>query len=191
MLADVGEDEVGGDGGDLVEAGFAEFALYVVLFGKAEAAVGLQGDVGGFPGGIGRQQFGHVGFCAAGLAAVKETGGFKAHQVGGADVDVGLGDGELDALILADWPFKDHPLLRIATGTINEPVTIANTFGGNQNTLGVHAIQNVAKAHAFLTNEAVERDAQIVEEDLGSVVVDHYLDWLDGDAVAHRFSQIN
>ena len=49
VLADVGEDEVGGDGDDLVEAAFAEFAPHIALFGEAEDAVGLQGDVGRFP----------------------------------------------------------------------------------------------------------------------------------------------
>jgi hypothetical protein len=56
---------VGGDGGDEVEAGLAELALDVVLGGEAEAAVGLDADVGGFPGGLGAEVLGHVGLGAA------------------------------------------------------------------------------------------------------------------------------
>jgi hypothetical protein len=37
----VAEDEVGGDGRHLVEAGFAELAFHVAISSEAEAAVGL------------------------------------------------------------------------------------------------------------------------------------------------------
>jgi hypothetical protein len=60
MLGDVGEDEVGGDGGHLVEARLAELALQIVLGVEAVASEGLDGDVGRLPGGICSQELGQV-----------------------------------------------------------------------------------------------------------------------------------
>jgi hypothetical protein len=52
MLAEMRQDQVGRYRRHLVEPGFAELALDVVFGGEAEAAVGLQADVGGLPGCI-------------------------------------------------------------------------------------------------------------------------------------------
>src|SRR5581483_5007338 len=49
VLADVGQDQVGGDGSHLVEAGLPELALDVVLLGEAVPAVELHGGVGRLP----------------------------------------------------------------------------------------------------------------------------------------------
>src|ERR1700722_19772052 len=49
VLADIGEDQVGGDRRGLVEAGFAPFALDVVFLGEREAAEGGERSLGGVP----------------------------------------------------------------------------------------------------------------------------------------------
>ncbi len=45
--------------------------------------------------------------------------------------NVGLGNGELDTLILTNGPSKNHTLIGITTGLINAPVGIANALGSN------------------------------------------------------------
>ena len=72
--------------------------------------MGLQAYIGGLPRGVGSQQFCHLGFRAAGLLRVKEASRFVAHQVRGAQIGIGLGDGKLNALILSNRPIKDDAL---------------------------------------------------------------------------------
>jgi hypothetical protein len=67
------------------------------------------------PRGLGGQVLGHVGLGAAGLVGVEQAAGLPAHQVGGLDLDVGLGDRELHALVLADRPAEHHALLDVRT----------------------------------------------------------------------------
>src|SRR5579871_663833 len=57
MLGDVGQYQIGRDRRDLIEPRLAEFALHIVFFGKAEAAMGLYTGIRGFPGGVRRQHF--------------------------------------------------------------------------------------------------------------------------------------
>jgi hypothetical protein len=49
VLGEVGQDQVGRDRGDEVEAVLPEFSLHVVLGGEAETAVRLQAHVRRFP----------------------------------------------------------------------------------------------------------------------------------------------
>ena len=49
VFGDVGQDQVGRDRRHQVQASFPELALDVVLRGEAEAAVGLDADIGRFP----------------------------------------------------------------------------------------------------------------------------------------------
>lgn len=49
LLRDVGKDQIGRDGGDLVEPRFPKLALHVVVRCEAEAAVRLQAGVGRLP----------------------------------------------------------------------------------------------------------------------------------------------
>src|SRR5690606_18493098 len=53
VLGHVGKDEIGGNRRHLVQARFAELALYVVFGGEAEAPMELQAGVGRFPGCVG------------------------------------------------------------------------------------------------------------------------------------------
>src|SRR5690349_12353219 len=70
MFGQIGEDQIGRDRRHLVEAGFAEFALDIELFGKAEAAMGLDAGFSRAPARLRRQHLGHVGFSTAVLACL-------------------------------------------------------------------------------------------------------------------------
>jgi hypothetical protein len=78
-------------------------------------------------------------FFAAGFALVEEGGGSLNDQIGGFGLGKGTRYGELDALVLSDGALKDDSFTRISAGFVDEPAGIANTFGGDQETFGVHA----------------------------------------------------
>jgi hypothetical protein len=81
---------------------------------------------------------------AAGLLRVEQRAGLEAHQVGRLDLDEGLGDRELHALVLADRPVEDDALAGVAAGAFDEPVAVADALGGDQRALGVEAVEDVA-----------------------------------------------
>ena len=119
--------------------------------------------VGRLPARLGRQVLGHVGLGAAGLPRVEQLAGAKAHQVGGRDLDPGLGDGERHALVLADRPAEDDALARIARHPVDEPVAVADALGGDQRALGVEPVEDVLEALAFLADQVVDRDLEVLE----------------------------
>ena len=64
-------------------------------------------------------------------------------------------------------------------------------LGGDQAALGVHAVEDVAEALAFLADQGVAGDRHVVEEHLAGVVVDHGVDGPDGAAVPLRLAQVD
>ena len=191
MLGQVGIDQVGGDRRDLVEPRLAELALDIVLLGEAEAAMRLQAHIGGGPGGIGGQQLRHVGFLAAGNLAVIHLRRALDHQRRRFRLRIGLGDRELDALILPDRAAEHLALIGIAGGLGDEPAGIADAFGGDQDALRIHAVQDVAEALAFLADQVLRRHFQIVQEDFRGGVVQHGADRADGQPLAQRLFHID
>lgn len=49
VLTDIGQHEVGRDGGDLKESGFSPLSFHVILSGIAKAAMVLQAGLGSMP----------------------------------------------------------------------------------------------------------------------------------------------
>ena len=76
-----------------------------------------------------------------------------AHQVGRLDVDVRARDRELHALVLADRPVEHDALVRVARRALDEPAAVADALGGDQNPLGVQAVEQIAEALAFLADQ--------------------------------------
>ena len=105
------------------------------------------------------------------------------HEFGGAHLGVGAGEGELNALVLADGSAEHLSVLGVGTGLSEEPLGVADALGGDQQALGVHAVQDVAEAAALDADQVFRRDFHVVEEDLGRVVVHHGADRADGQAV--------
>src|SRR5919112_2355549 len=190
VLSYIREDEVGGDGRYLEEPGLAELPLDVVLCVEAIAAEGLHRRVRRLPGSTGREQQCHVGFGAAGLAPLEQLRGPEAHQVGGLHVYVSLCQGELNALILSNRTAEDDALIGTAGSLIHEPPSVTDALGGYEDTFGIHAVEDVAEALAFLTDQAARRDAQVLEEELVGLVVDHHAPGLHRQPAAYSFAQI-
>src|SRR5829696_5750286 len=172
VLGNVGEDQVGGDGRDVEETGLSKFSLDVVLGVVGVAAEGLHRRVCGLPGSIGGQQQGHVRLCATGFAPLEQLRGPEAHQVGGLHAYVSPRYGELDALILSYRTAEDDALTGALGRTVHEPPSIADALGGDEDPFGVHAVEDVPEALAFLADQAASRDAQVREEEFVSLVVD-------------------
>ena len=62
---------------------------------------------------------------------------------------------------------------------LDEPVAVADALGGDQDALGVQAVEDVAEALAFLADQVLRRDLQVVDEHLVGLVVHHVADRLD------------
>ena len=67
--------------------------------------------------------------------------------------------GELDTLVLADGPAEDLALLRPRAGFVYKETAVAYALGGYQDALGVHPVEDVAKALSLLADEVSSRHA--------------------------------
>ena len=151
----------------------------------------LQAHVGCFPRGFGGQVLGHVGFCAARLAGIKQLARLEAHQVGGFGFNVGVGNRELHALVLADGAVEHHAVAGVAARLVNKPVGVANAFGGNQRALGVQPVQDVFEALAFLADQVFSRNFQVVKKHFVGFVVHHVGNRPHRHAVADGVFQVD
>ena len=103
----------------------------------------------------------------------------------------GTCDGELYPLVLPDRPPEDFALAGIGACAINEKAGIAQAFPGNQDALGIHAVEDVVKATPLLADQGVGWDMQVVEEQLCRGVVDHGPDRPDGEPLTDRATHID
>lgn len=97
---------------------------------------------------------------------------------------IGLGDRELDALVLADPPAEHRASLGIIRRLGDEPFCIADAFGADQDPLGIHPGEDVPKALAFLTDQVFRRHLHHRKEHLGGGVIHHSADRADLEALA-------
>src|SRR5215210_1490815 len=190
VLGDVGEDQVRRDWGDLEEPGLAELALDVVLGVVAVAAVGLHRDVPRLPGRLRGQHQGHVRLGPGRFASLEELRCPEAHEVRGLHARVCLRYGELDPLILSYGTVEHDPLPSPLRGLVDEPAAVSDALGGDEDALGVHAVQDVAEALALLADQGARRYRQVLEDELVGLVVDHDPPGLYREAVAYRLAQL-
>ena len=97
-------------------------------------------------------------------------------QIGGLDGDVGPGDGELHTLVLPDRPVEDHPLLGVIAGMLDEPTAVADAFGGDQDPLGVQAVEEVAEPAPLLADPILRGDPEIADRHRVGVIIHHHAD---------------
>ena len=93
-------------------------------------------------------------------------------------------DRKLDTLVPADRPLEYDALFRIRDRRFREPARVANGFRRHQYALGIHAVQNIAKAPALFADQVLRRHAHAVEEHFSRVVIDHGGQRLDLQALA-------
>ena len=135
----------------------------------------LAGPVAGFGG----QVFGAVGLGPAGLALVVHPGGFLHHQVRRLQLHPGLGQRVLDGLVLADRAAEHLALVRVLGRACQRCPTQTNGLGGDQDALGVHAVQDVLEALVFFADAVLGGHLQAVDEELVGVdaLAAHLLDF--------------
>ncbi|MCY1535513.1 hypothetical protein D9M68_709220 [compost metagenome] len=153
--------------------------------------MGLQAGVGRLPGGVGGKHLGHVGFGAAVLPRLVLGQAFANHQFGRAHLRIGLGDGKLNALVLADGTPEHLALIGVVHRLADEPFGITDAFGSDQHALGIHAREDVAETLALFANLVLGRNLHVVEEHLTAVVIHHRADRTDSQAVAQHLPHIH
>ena len=186
MFADECQNQVSRDRGHLIEARFPELSLDVEFLGETRSPIGLQASIAGLPGSRCREHFGHIGFCAAALASIKQACRFMGHQFRGTHVCIGVGDRKLDTLVSANWAIENLAVAGIIFGSLNEEFAIADAFERYQRAFHVHAVENIPKALSLLADQRACRNLQIVEEQLSCMVVHHRFDRTDGQSVGER-----
>ena len=100
-------------------------------------------------------------------------------------------DRELDTLVFADRSTEHFASRGIFAGTIDEPACIADTLGRDQDSLGIHTVENIAETLALFADQVFRRHSQAVEKQFGGGVVQHGFQRPHGQAVTHRFAQVD
>src|SRR5262249_43567350 len=162
MLAEIGEDEIGRDRGDLRQAAFAPFALDAEFARHREAAERLHAGFGGMPGRLGGEQLGGVRLLAAGCPGIEQSRGGPRHGIGRLPFRIGARDRELHRLVLPDRTPEYDTLAGIAGGPFDEVARITERFRSHQDPFGVHPIEDAAEAVVLLADEVSGRDLQVV-----------------------------
>src|ERR671936_346130 len=155
VLGDVREHEVVVHRSGEEETRLAELALDVVLLRECIPAVCVHGRVTRGPCRLRRDQLRHIRLCPAGLAAVEQPCGLVAHEARGEKIGMSLRERELHTLVRADRASEDNALARVARRALDEPPTIAERFGGDEDPLRVPRIDDVAETLSLGPHEGV------------------------------------
>jgi hypothetical protein len=81
-------------------------------------------------------------------------------------------------------------VIGVGAGFFREPFRVADAFGADENTFGIHAGEDVAKALAFLADQRVCRDPHVIEKHFGRRMVHHSADRPDGQAVILHLAHV-
>ena len=100
-------------------------------------------------------------------------------------------DGELHALVLADRPAEHDTLVGILHSPPQHVAAIAQRLGRHQDALGVQSVEQIAEAHPLLPDQVGVGDDEVVDEDLGRIVVDHRLEGSDLQPTAQALAQVD
>ena len=111
-----------------------------------------------------------------GSPASNSSAALMPHQIRRFDLDVRSAIGNCMPWF---WPIgrlNTTRSLGVARRAIDEPAAVADAFGGDQDPLGVQAIQHIPEPSALFADERVGRHLEIVEEQLGRRVIHHRAD---------------
>ena len=112
-------------------------------------------------------------------------------QLGRPHLGVSPGDRELNALVLAYGAAEYVPLFGVRNRLCREPLGIADAFGGNQQPLGIHSVQDVTKPPPLFADQVLRRHHHIIEEHLACVMIHHGADGSNRKAMPQRSLHIH
>src|ERR1700737_2479661 len=92
----------------------------------------------------------------------------------------------LDRLVLADRAVEHVALFGISGRARQRHLAKPDRFGGDQDALRVHAVQDILKTAAFLAETIFQGNFKILDEELVGIdrFAAHLLDLMNGDAAA-------
>ena len=95
----------------------------------------------------------------------------------------------MDGLVLADGAAEDNAVLGVSGGAIEGDEAEADGFGGDEDSFGVEAVEEVFEAPALFADEVGFGDFEVVDEELVGVdgFAAHFVDFADFDAAAVEF----
>src|SRR6267378_6850444 len=102
------------------------------------------------PSRLRSQELRHIGVGAALLAGIEECRGTAADHVGRFELGKSAGERELDPLVLTDRAVEDDALLGVVDALLKEPAAVADALLGDEDALGIHAVEDVAEALPLL-----------------------------------------
>src|ERR1035437_2325355 len=173
MLRQISQDHICRNWRNLIKTRLAKLSLNVVFLGETKSAVGLYANVRCLPRRVSGKHLCHICFGTTRKFRLVSASRIVNHELGRAHCGIGLGNGKLDALILADRPTKHFAVTRVFDRCVGKPFRIANTFCGDQNALRVHAGQYVTKALTFLADQVSGWNNHVVKKDFACAVVHH------------------
>src|SRR6266404_5877332 len=169
LLGNETENELRADRGDARDQGFAQVALDVKFLGVAEAAVSHHGLLAGLKAGFGGEIFRGIGRWTTRQALIVLPARRQRHQPGRFQLHPVLGERMLDRLVLADRPVEHVAFPGVGGGTRKRDLAEPDRFGGDQDALRVHAMQNIFEAAAFLAKAILDRDFKVLEKEFVGV----------------------
>ena len=153
--------------------------------------MGLDAGLRRGPGRLRCQQFGHIGLGPGGLAGIVQVGRLPDHQRRRLGLDVRPGNGKLHPLVGTYGSAKHLPLAGVGGRFRGKPARIADALGGDQDTLGIHAIEDTVETLPFAADKVGDRHPQIINKELRGGVVHHGVYRPDGQPVAERLAHIH
>src|SRR6266404_8138838 len=186
LFGNKAENELWADRGDAGDQGFAQVALDMKFLGVAEAAVSHHGLLAGLKAGFSGEIFRGIGRWTTWQALIVLPASRERHQPRRLQLHPVFCERMLDRLVLADRPVEHVAFLCVGGGTRKRDLAQSNRFGGDQDALRVHAMQNIFEAAAFVAKAILDRDFKVLEKKFVGVdgLAAHLLDLMNRDAAA-------
>ncbi len=186
LFGDEAENQLRADRRDARDHHLAQITLDMVFLGVAEAAMGHDRLLAGLEAGLGSQVFRGIGRGTARQALVVLPGRRQGHHPCRLQLHPVFRQRVLDRLILAYWPVEHDAPLGVGRRAVQRQLAEPDGFGGNQDALGIHAMQDVFETAALLADAILKRNFEILEEQLVGIdrLAAHFLDLVHGDTRA-------
>src|SRR5258708_22491550 len=164
FLGDEAQDELFGNWSQALRDGLREQPLYLVFLRVAHSAMREHRMGGRTEGRTPGEKLRRICIGATGLFAVVERGRFHRHQPCRLDGTPDFRERMLDGLVLADGSIEYDALPCIARGATQRVLGDSDRTGGDDDTLGVEAVQEVVETLPFFADSILLGNEQVLDE---------------------------